>query len=192
MPRRLATLPISDFFSFSPRGLYSDFVPPLSELCNNWTHVTVFIIVCLWYLIETSSICDSYWSRYYHDDTGIRVLLPETLVVSDRRVRFQADKYVLLEGELYFQTIDGALLKCIDKEEAKVLMEEIHEGVCRSHLMSPRFIKLTQIWMPELFLTIQILELAIFWSILIFRLEHFVPMKYIARNKKDYVLLDAI
>jgi len=26
--------------------------------------------------------------------------------------------------------IDGVLLKCIDKEEAKVLMGEIHEGVC--------------------------------------------------------------
>ena len=42
-------------------------------------------------------------------------------------------KYVLLEEELYYRTIDGVLLKCIDKEEAKVLMGEIHEGVCRSH-----------------------------------------------------------
>jgi hypothetical protein len=29
-----------------------------------------------------SSVCDSYLSRDYHDDTGIRVLLPETRVVS--------------------------------------------------------------------------------------------------------------
>ena len=48
----------------------------------------------------------------------------------DRKVRFQAIKYVLLEVELYYQTIDGVLLKCIDKEEAKVVMGEIHEGVC--------------------------------------------------------------
>jgi hypothetical protein len=40
---------------------------------------------------------------------------------------------VLLEGDLYYRTIDGVLLKCIDKEEAKVLMGEIHEGVCGSH-----------------------------------------------------------
>ena len=40
---------------------------------------------------------------------------------------------MLLEGELYYRTIDGVLLRCLDKEEAKVLMGEIHEGVCGSH-----------------------------------------------------------
>ena len=50
-----------------------------------------------------------------------------------RRIRFQATKYVLLEGELYYWTIDGVLLRCLDKEEAKVLMGEIHGGVCDSH-----------------------------------------------------------
>jgi len=50
-----------------------------------------------------------------------------------QRIRFQATKYVLLEGELYYQTIDGVLLRCLDQEEAKVLMGEIHEGVCGSH-----------------------------------------------------------
>ena len=40
---------------------------------------------------------------------------------------------MLLEGDLYYRTIDGVLLKCIDKEEANVLMGEIHEGVCGSH-----------------------------------------------------------
>ena len=50
----------------------------------------------------------------------------------NRKIRFQAIKYVLLEGDLYYRTIDGVLLKCIDKEEAKVLMGEIHEGVCGS------------------------------------------------------------
>ena len=40
---------------------------------------------------------------------------------------------MLLEEDLYYQMIDGISLKCIDKEEAKVLMGEIHEGVCGSH-----------------------------------------------------------
>ena len=51
----------------------------------------------------------------------------------DRKIRFQAIKYVLLEEELYYRMIDGVLLKCNDKEEANVLMGEIHEGVCGSH-----------------------------------------------------------
>ena len=32
----------------------------------------------------------------------------------ERRVRFQATKYVLLEDELYYRTIDGILLRCSD------------------------------------------------------------------------------
>ena len=39
-----------------------------------------------------------------------------------QRIRFHATKYVLLEGELYYRTINGVLLICLDKEEAKVLM----------------------------------------------------------------------
>jgi hypothetical protein len=51
----------------------------------------------------------------------------------DRKIRFQATKYVLLEGELYYWTVDGVLLKCLSKEDSKVLMGAIHEGVCGSH-----------------------------------------------------------
>ena len=54
----------------------------------------------------------------------------------DRKIRFQGIKYVLLEEELYYRTIDGVLLKCIDKEEAKVLMGEIHEDICGSHQLA--------------------------------------------------------
>ena len=51
----------------------------------------------------------------------------------DRRIRFQATKYVLLGDELYCRTIDGVLLKCLGDDEAKSLMGEIHEGVCGAH-----------------------------------------------------------
>jgi len=51
----------------------------------------------------------------------------------ERLVRFQATKYVLLGDELYYQTIDGVLLKCLGDDEAKSLMGEIHEGVCGAH-----------------------------------------------------------
>ena len=51
----------------------------------------------------------------------------------ERRVRFQATKYVLLREELYYRTIDGVLLKCLGDDEARSLMGEIHEGVCGAH-----------------------------------------------------------
>ena len=38
-----------------------------------------------------------------------------------RRVRFQATKYVLLDEELYYRTIDGVLLRCLGDDESKAL-----------------------------------------------------------------------
>jgi hypothetical protein len=39
----------------------------------------------------------------------------------------------LLDDQLYYRTIDGVLPKCLNQEESKVLMDEIHEGVCDAH-----------------------------------------------------------
>jgi len=46
----------------------------------------------------------------------------------ERRVRFQVTKYVLLDNELYYRTIDGILLRCLGDDEARSLVGEIHEG----------------------------------------------------------------
>jgi len=51
----------------------------------------------------------------------------------ERRIRFQAIKYVLLDDELYYRTVDGIMLKCLGDDESKTLMGEIHEGVCGAH-----------------------------------------------------------
>jgi len=40
---------------------------------------------------------------------------------------------VLLDGDLYYRMIDGVLLKCLNEEESKVVMDEVHEGICRVH-----------------------------------------------------------
>ena len=45
-------------------------------------------------------------------------------------------KYVLLYDQLYYKTIDGVLLKCLNQEEAKVLMGELHEGICGVHQLA--------------------------------------------------------
>ena len=41
-------------------------------------------------------------------------------------------KYVLLEDQLYYKTVDGVLLKYLSQEEARVLMGEVHEGAHQS------------------------------------------------------------
>ena len=50
-----------------------------------------------------------------------------------RRLRYKALKYVLLDNQLYHRTVNGVLLKCLNQEEAKVLMGEIHKIVCGAH-----------------------------------------------------------
>jgi hypothetical protein len=51
----------------------------------------------------------------------------------ERRVRFQATKYVILDDVLYYRTIDGILLRYLADDESKSLMGEIYEGVCGAH-----------------------------------------------------------
>nr|CAE04121.3 OSJNBa0009P12.7 [Oryza sativa Japonica Group] len=55
----------------------------------------------------------------------IRYLKDPTLKV-DRKIRRQAFKYTLLDGDLYRRNIDGVLLKCLDEDQSKVAMGEGH------------------------------------------------------------------
>lgn len=50
-----------------------------------------------------------------------------------RKLRYKALKYVLLDNALYYRTLDGILLRCLNSEEAKVVMCEVHEGICGTH-----------------------------------------------------------
>lgn len=51
----------------------------------------------------------------------------------DRKVRRQALKYTLLDGELYRRTPEGLLLKCLGPDQSKVAMGEVNEGICGTH-----------------------------------------------------------
>ena len=49
------------------------------------------------------------------------------------KLRYKSIKYVLLDEQLYYKTINGVLLRCLSQEDAKVLMGEVHEGVYGTH-----------------------------------------------------------
>lgn len=51
----------------------------------------------------------------------------------DRKIRRQALKYTLLDGELYRRTVEGLLLKCLSSDQSKIAMGEVHEGICGTH-----------------------------------------------------------
>jgi hypothetical protein len=54
-------------------------------------------------------------------------------MVRDRKVCRQALKYTMIDDELYWCTMEGLLLKCLNTEQVRVAMGEVHEGLCRAH-----------------------------------------------------------
>jgi hypothetical protein len=52
---------------------------------------------------------------------------------TNKKVQRQALKYILLDDDLYRRIIDGLLLKCLNQEQARVAMGEVHEGLCGTH-----------------------------------------------------------
>ena len=54
-----------------------------------------------------------------------------------RKVKKRAARFTILNDALYKRGFSMPYLKCIDESEAKYILEEIHEGICRDHA-SPR------------------------------------------------------
>ncbi|KFK26842.1 hypothetical protein AALP_AA8G300800 [Arabis alpina] len=50
-----------------------------------------------------------------------------------RKVQKQAARYVLLDGNIYRWGFSGPLLTCVEGQEARLVMEEIHSGSCSNH-----------------------------------------------------------
>ena len=64
-------------------------------------------------VVLTSTVDANEWR------TEITDYLKDPSMKVGRRVRFQAAEYVLLDGELYYHTLDGVLLKCLGNDESK-------------------------------------------------------------------------
>ena len=52
---------------------------------------------------------------------------------ASRKLRYKALSYVLLESDLFYRTIVGVLLKGLSADQARVVMDEVHEGICGTH-----------------------------------------------------------
>jgi ribonuclease HI len=56
--------------------------------------------------------------------------------VYNKRMEARTRPYVIIEGELYKHGVCSPLLKCLSRTEGQELMEEIHAGLCGSHIGS--------------------------------------------------------
>lgn len=50
-----------------------------------------------------------------------------------RRIQCRANRYFVLGEDLYKKTFSGTHLRCLNPQEARTVLEEIHSGICGSH-----------------------------------------------------------
>ena len=68
-----------------------------------------------------------------------------------RSIRMMVTQYILYGGQLYRRSYDGIHIRCLKKEEAEKVMEEVHQVIC-GPLMNGRI------------LTKKILRIGYYWS----------------------------
>jgi hypothetical protein len=53
-----------------------------------------------------------------------------------RDLRLKSTRYFLTEEGLGWKNVDGVILRCVNQQEAKKLMEELHSGFCGGHFVA--------------------------------------------------------
>ncbi|XP_051132643.1 uncharacterized protein LOC127252493 [Andrographis paniculata] len=53
------------------------------------------------------------------------------------KLRKEALKYTLIDGDLFCRAADGMLMRCVDTQEAMKVIGEVHEGICGAHKSGP-------------------------------------------------------
>ena len=51
-----------------------------------------------------------------------------------RKIRKRAARFMILNDTLYKRGLSMPYLRCINEEEAKYILEEIHEGIYKDHV----------------------------------------------------------
>ena len=50
-----------------------------------------------------------------------------------KKIKKRAARFTILNDTLYKRGFSMPYLKCVDEEEAKYVLEEIHKGICGDH-----------------------------------------------------------
>jgi hypothetical protein len=51
----------------------------------------------------------------------------------EKKIKRQALKYTSLDDDFYQRTIESVILNCLGEEQAKVVVREVHDGICGAH-----------------------------------------------------------
>ncbi|XP_020970106.1 uncharacterized protein LOC110268352 [Arachis ipaensis] len=71
------------------------------------------------------------------DPKDWRVLIVEYLenpsLSVDRKLKYRAQSYVLMNNVLFKKSVDGNLLTCLGEKETYLALAEVHKGICGAH-----------------------------------------------------------
>ena len=73
------------------------------------------------------------------DQDIVKYMMEHSLPADDHeaeKVARRAKLYVLIDGELYRRRDNGVNLRCIPLEQGRILLQDIHEDTCSSHVES--------------------------------------------------------
>lgn len=112
-------------------------IPELQEFNSHFE----FLVEELHYLAydspKTQIVCsiighDS--SRYSHIYSYLcdQVILENLTHNEKRNLTRNASWYVIIANDLFRRGLDGTLLRCLETEESKCALSEVHEGICGS------------------------------------------------------------
>ena len=67
-----------------------------------------------------------------------------------RKIRKRVVRFMILNDVLYKRGFSMSYLKCVKEDEAKYILEEVHEGICGDHIGSrsliSKIIKIGYFW----------------------------------------------
>jgi hypothetical protein len=77
-------------------------------------------------------------ANLYDWRTPLLAYLRDPSAKVNKSIRRSAFKYVLHNDEFYRRTAEDLLLKCLDFDQVRVAMGEVHEGICGTHQLAPK------------------------------------------------------
>jgi hypothetical protein len=65
----------------------------------------------------------------------LRKTIPDNPVEARRIIR-RSKAFTVVKGELYKRSISGVLQRCVTPEEGRIILKDVHEGICGHHASS--------------------------------------------------------
>ena len=86
---------------------------------------------------------------------------PPHLIENEKRtIKLHSVRYVIVNGILWWRNFEGILLKCMNQQDSKRILREMHLGVCGGHYMAKTTahkVMRAGFWWPNLFKDAQLL-----------------------------------